>query len=327
MRNVGIAGTGICLPQRAVTNDDLAKIVDTSDEWIAQRTGIRMRYFASEQERPADMAVAAARIALERSGLVPGDVDLILVASTIPDYKVPITACLVQEMLGIPAGRAGGFDMNAACCGFTFALNTAWHFVAQGTVENALVVGTERLSSFLDFQDRASCILFGDGAGAVVVRPLEKAGRGQILSSSMRLKGDFDVTHVLSGGAARPDTVERVEAREHLLVLHGRDIFRFAVRSFAELVESALAAYDPGELGLIVPHQVNQRIVEAAIEKLQIPMEKVFLNIDHIGNTGAASVPIALDEADRRGLLPPGKLVCIVAFGGGLTYGHVLCRW
>ncbi len=327
LRKVGIAGVGSHLPKKIVTNDDLSRFVDTSDEWITQRTGIRQRHFATEEEPPAYLAAEAAKKALERSGLEPGDLDCILVASTVPDHHVPITACLVQRRLGIEDGRVGGFDMNAACCGFTFALNTAYHFVAQGTYENVLVVGTERLTSILNFEDRGSCILFGDGAGAAVVRPLEKAGRGEFLSWSMGLMEDFNATHVKAGCGAMPCTPERVAEKDHLLILHGRDIFKFAVRAFADLVEKALEPYGVEELGMVVPHQVNRRIVEAALQKLGIPMEKVFLNIDKYGNTGAASVGIALEEADRLGVLPKGKLVVIVAFGGGLTFGHVLLRW
>jgi len=328
LRKVGIKSAGSYLPKKVITNDDLAEFVDTSDEWIRQRTGIRQRHYASEDgERPCDMAVKAAKIAIERAGIEPNDIDCVLLATTVPDYHIPISACLIQDMLGIEPGRAGGFDINAACCGFTFALNTAYHFVALGTYDTVLVVGAERLSSILNFEDRSSCILFGDGAGAVVVQPLEKTGQGEILSTSMKLKGDFQATHVLSGCAARPCNIERVNAKEHLLVLHGRDIFKFAVRAFAELIQNSIEPYGYDELGLVVPHQVNQRIVEAALQKLEIPMEKVFLNIDRVGNTGAASIPIALEEAMTKNIIPKGKLLCFVAFGGGLTYGHVLCRW
>ena len=327
LRRVGISGLGSFLPEKVVTNVDLSKYIDTSDEWITQRTGIRQRHFASDEETPADMAVAASRQALERSGLPPEEVDCIILTSTVCDHHVPITACLVQDRLGIPPGRAGGYDLNAACSGFTFGLGTAYHYVAMGTYDNVLVIGSERVSSILDEHDRSSYILFGDGAGAAVVRPLEDAGRGEILSCSMKLKGDYDVTYVEAGGAARPCTPERVAERKHKLVLHGRDIFKFAVRSFAELVRDALEPYGREELGMVLPHQVNRRIVEAAMEKLDIPMDKVFLNIDKYGNTGSASVPIAMEEADRLEKLPAGKLVPIVAFGGGLTYGHVLCRW
>jgi 3-oxoacyl-[acyl-carrier-protein] synthase III len=327
IRKVGINGLGSKIPSHLVTNEEISRNLDTSDEWITQRTGIRQRYFASEDERPADMAIAASRQAIARSGLAPADIDCIVVTSTICDYHVPITACLVQDGLGIPEGRAGGYDLNAACSGFTFGLMTAYHYVAMGTYENVLVIGTERVSSILNPDDRSSYILFGDGAGAAVVQPLERAGRGEILSFSMKLKGDYDVTYVEAGGAARPMNEERLAQKKHQLVLHGRDIFKFAVRSFAELVGSALEPYGRKELGMVLPHQVNRRIVEAAMEKLEISMDKVFLNIDKYGNCGSASVPIALEEADRLGLFPRGKLVPIVAFGGGLTFGHVLCRW
>jgi 3-oxoacyl-[acyl-carrier-protein] synthase-3 len=250
----------------------------------------------------------------------------VICATTTPDNPFPATACHIAHDIG--ARRAGGFDVNAACSGFVFAMNAASQFVACGTYKKVLVIGTEKLSSILDWTDRNTCILFGDGAGAVVLEPLEQAGRGEFLSTSIHMEGGHDEDlRVVAGGSRLPASLDTIEQRLHFIKMGGNRIFKFAVKTFAELVETAVAPHGYEQLGVIVPHQVNQRIIESAVDRLAIPRELIFANIHKYGNTAAASVPLALDEAVKEGRCRKGFLVCMVAFGGGLTWGHTLLRW
>lgn len=323
---VGVAGLGKYVPERRLTNADLERMVDTSDEWITQRTGIKERRIAAEDECASDLGVLAAREALEDAGVRPDQVDLIVCCTVTGDFPFPATACEIGHKLGAP--QAGGFDLQAACSGFVFGAQVAAQFIATGTHRNVLVIGAEKLSAIVDYQDRNTCVLFGDGAGAALFTPLERAGRGEYLGGSMHMEGGNEsALAVPAGGSRRPASIETVQQRLHYMKMGGTKVFRFAVKTFAELVRTSMEPYGMDELGLVVPHQVNQRIIESAAERIGLPMDKVFSNIERYGNTSSASVPIALHEAREMGRLPDGKIVCIVAFGAGLTWGHVLLRW
>jgi 3-oxoacyl-[acyl-carrier-protein] synthase-3 len=323
---VGIAGTGSCAPRRVLTNHDFEKLVDTSDEWIVQRTGIRERRFASEGEATSDFCVEAGRLALADAGLSAADLDLIVVGTLTPDYLLPASSVLVQDRLG--ATRAGAFDVAAACTGFLTALHTAEAFVASGRARRVLAVGAETLSRFLDMHDRTSCILFGDGAGAAVVAPWEDCRQGEVLKTTLGADGSgFEAIHMKGGGSRIPPTLESVERGDHFIRLKGREVYRFAVNKMADLILEMADGLSEQEVGLVVPHQVNQRIIEAAMERVGWPLERVMINIDRYGNTSAATVPVALDEARRAGRLESGKHVILVAFGAGLTWGASLLRW
>lgn len=324
---VGILGTGAAVPPDVLANSDLERRVDTSDEWIRTRTGMRERRIAAPGLATSDLAAAAARRALRDAGLAPEDLELILVATATPDHTAtPSTACLVQSKIG--AVRAAGFDVSAACSGFVTALMTARQFLASGAFGNALVIGADLLSRITDYQDRETCVLFGDGAGAVVLHP--RAERGEILDQVIGMDGSgADLIKVEAGGSRRPASVETVMGRNHFLRLHGREVFRFAVNKLCELVETLLErnGLSLTDLGLVVPHQANLRILEAAAKKLGLSMDKVYVNIERYGNTSSGSVPIALHEAAQSGRLHEGDLVCAAAFGGGLTWGATLLRW
>ncbi len=323
---VGIAGTGSYVPERVVTNAFFEEYLDTSDEWIVQRTGIHERRYAAEDEATSDLAVEAARRALEAAGMRAEDLDLIVLGTLTPDYLLPATACLVQARLG--ATSAGAFDCNAACTGFLTALHTGEAFVAAGRAQRVLVIGAEKLTSFVDFQDRGSCIIFGDAAGAAVLTPFDQCGQGEILKTYLGADGKgYDYIHIPAGGSRRPSAPETVEKREHFIRMRGRDVFRFAVTYMGEMVREMLEGHDPEQVSLVVPHQVNKRIIEAALERIEIPPEKVVVNIQHYGNSSAATVPLALDESLRAGRVEKGKLVVLVAFGAGLTWGGTLIRW
>ena len=323
---VGIAGLGRYVPQKRLSNFDLEKIVDTSDEWIVQRTGIRERRIAAADEVTSTLALQAARQALEDAKLAPEELDLVICATVTGDQPFPATACRVGFDLG--AKKAGGFDLAAACSGFVFGSQVAANFVRTGQYRSVLVIGAEILSRILDYTDRNTCVLFGDGAGAAVFTSLERAGRGEFLGGSIGMEGGAEGVLAQPGGGSRhPATQATVEERLHYMKMGGTKVFRFAVRVFAELVQNVVDRHGRDEIGLIVPHQVNQRIIESAMEQVGLPMDLVFSNIDRYGNTSAASVPIALREALEAGRLQKGKLVVVPAFGAGMAWGHLLLRW
>ena len=323
---VGIAGTGSYVPERVVPNVYFEKLVDTSDEWIVQRTGIEQRRFAADDQATSDLSLEASKRALEAAGVKPEELDLIVLGTLTPDYLLPSTACLVQDRLG--ATNAGAFDVNAACTGFLTALHTGEAFVAAGRAKRVLVIGAEKLTSFVDFQDRTSCIIFGDAAGAAVLTPLDQCGQVEILRTTLGADGKgYDYIHMPAGGSRKPPTHETLEKREHFIRMRGRDVFRFAVTYMGEMVRQMVEGYTPDDITVVVPHQVNKRIIEAALERLEIPPEKVVVNIEKYGNSSAATVPLALDEALRAGRIEKGKLVVLVAFGAGLTWGGTLIRW
>ncbi len=309
-----------------MTNHDFEQLVDTSDEWIVQRTGIRERRFVAPEQATSDLCIEAGRQALASAGIAPTDLDLVIVGTLTPDYLLPACATLVQSALG--ATNAGAFDVNAACTGFLTALHTGECFIAAGRARNVLTIGAESLSRFLDMSDRTSCILFGDGAGAAVLRPHSECGRGEILRSTLGADGSgYDLIHMKGGGARMPPTTESIARGDHFIRLRGREVFRFAVTKMSELIAQMVEGYDPADVSVVVPHQVNARIIEAAIERLGWPMDRVFVNIDKYGNTSAATVPMAFHEAIEQGRVEPGKLVVFVAFGAGLTWGGTLIRW
>jgi len=323
---VGIAGTGAYVPERVVSNDWFEEILDTNDEWIVQRTGIRERRFAAEDEATSDLCVHAAEEALRNAGITADELDLIIVATISPDYQLPSTAVLVQDRLG--ASKAGAFDVVAACSGFVTALHTGEAFIASGRARRVLVIGAETLSRFLNFEDRGSCIIFGDGAGAAVLMPHGECGQGEILRTSLGADGSgYQFIHMPGGGTRVPATVESVKANQHKIQLKGRETFKFAVQRMSSLIREFMEDHEPEELGLIVPHQVNRRIIDAALDRLDMTDEKVLVNIQKYGNTSAASVPVALHEAVTQDRCIPGKLVVLVAFGAGLTWGGTLIRW
>lgn len=325
-RPVGFAGTGSFLPERVVPNSWFEGFLDTSDEWIVQRTGIRERRFAAEGETTSTMSIAAAQRACEAASIDPADLDLIVVGTLTGDYQMPSTACLVQNALG--AKRAAAFDVSAACTGFLNATHVAEAMIATGKAERALAIGAETLSRFLDYDDRGSCVLFGDGAGAAILTPFEQCRRGEVVKTRLGADGEhFDFIIIPGTGSKQPPTAEGLANRDHLIHLRGREVFRFATVKMAELIEDMLEGIDESELGLIVPHQVNRRIIDAALDRLGMTDEKVAVNIQHYANTSAATVPIALDEAVREGRIEPGKYVVLVAFGAGMTWGASLLRW
>ncbi len=323
---MGIAGTGSYVPERVVPNSYFEEYLDTTDDWIVQRTGIRERRFAAPEQATSDLALEAARRALESAGMRAEDLDLVILGTLTPDYLLPSTACLVQDRLG--AKNAGAFDCNAACTGFLTALHTAEAFIAAGRARRVLAIGAEKLTSFVDFQDRTSCIIFGDGAGAAVLTPFDECGQGEILRTTLGADGKgYEFIHMPGGGSRKPPRAETLEAREHFIQMRGREVFRFAVTYMSEMVRQMLEGHDMDEVSMIVPHQVNKRIIEAALERMEIPPEKVIVNIQDYGNTSAATVPMALDQALRSGRVEKGKLVVLVAFGAGLTWGGTLLRW
>jgi 3-oxoacyl-[acyl-carrier-protein] synthase-3 len=325
-----IIGTGSYMPEKVLTNDDLSKIVDTSDEWITTRTGIRERRIAAEGQATSDMASEAARRALADAGVAPEEVNLIVVATVTPDMFFPSTACLVQKKIG--AGNAVCFDISAACSGFLYALQVARHFINTGNRTTALVIGAEKLSSLINWQDRNTCVLFGDGAGAVVIRRAEgdENARGRVLSTVMGSDGNLaDLLKVPGGGSACPITAENALSRPNTIHMEGRETFKHAVTRMCQASEQALemAGLKKEDITLIIPHQANLRIIQAIADRLGLPHDKAFINLDKYGNTSAATIPVALDEANRAGRLKRGDILLLVAFGGGFTWASSVVRW
>ena len=318
-----IRGYGAALPARVMTNRDFENVVETTDEWIVQRTGIRQRHIAGEGETTASLGEAAARQALERAGLTPGDIDLIVVATSTPDNTFPATAVNIQDRLGMRHGAA--FDVQAVCSGFVFALNTADLYLRGGSARRALVIGAETFSRILDWNDRSTCVLFGDGAGALVLEACEGEGtvadRG-ILTAHLRSDGAHREKLYVDGGPSTTGTVGHLR-------MEGREVFKHAVGMITDVIEAAYEATGTSseDLDWFVPHQANIRIIEASAKKLGIAPEKVVVTVDRHGNTSAASIPLALDEAASDGRIKAGDLVMLEAMGGGFTWGAILLRW
>jgi 3-oxoacyl-[acyl-carrier-protein] synthase-3 len=321
-----IVGWGMYVPEHRRTNDEIAKMVDTSDDWITSRTGIKERRIAAENESTATMAIRAAEEALEVANVEPEELDLIIVASATPEHLFPATACLVQDDLG--ADRAGAFDLSAACSGFIYALSMASQAIQTGAIDKALVIGSETLSRFVDWEDRVTCILFGDGAGAVVLAGRDE--RGGVLSCTMRSDGSGgDLLTLPAGGARFPASLETLADNQHTIKMNGREVFRFATRVMADaarvVTEKADLTLD--DVALVIPHQANSRIIQTAARRLKLPAEKVYTNLERYGNTSSASIPIALCEAVNEGRVQSGDNLVLVGFGAGLTLAAATVQW
>ncbi|OLP59944.1 3-oxoacyl-ACP synthase [Xaviernesmea oryzae] len=318
-----VRGFGAALPKRVVTNQELEKTVDTTDAWIVQRTGIRQRYIAGDGETTASLGEAAAREALSRAGIEPQAIDLIIVATASPDNTFPATSVDIQARLGITGGAA--FDMQAVCSGFVFAMATADAYLRTGMARRALVIGAETFSRLLDWTDRTTCVLFGDGAGAVVLEAVESAGTGDdrgILTAQLRSDGSHKQKLYVDGGVSTTGTIGHLR-------MEGREVFKHAVGMITDVIEAAFAATGTTaeDLDWLVPHQANRRIIDGSAKKLGIPLEKVVVTVDQHGNTSAASIPLALHAAASDGRIKQGDLVLLEAMGGGFTWGSVLLRW
>jgi len=321
-----IVATGSYVPERVLTNFDLEKMVDTSDEWIRERTGIRERRIADEKEAASDLAYEAAKAAFKKTDIKAKDIELIMVATITGDMPTPATACHLQHKLGVK--KSAAFDVNAACSGFLYGLSVADSFIRSGTYKRILLVGTELLSRVTDWEDRSTCILFGDGAGAAILEATNE-DRG-IISTHLRSDGGlWDLLHMPGGGSRYPVSRDSMKKKMHYLKMKGNETFKIAVRTLEGMVEKTLAEnrLKASQLSLLIPHQANLRIIQATAERLGIPMDRVFVNIDKYGNTSAASIPIALDEAIREGRIRDGDYVLLEAFGGGLTWASVLIKW
>ena len=328
MASVIIAGVGSYAPPKILTNHDLSKMVDTSDEWIFSRSGIRERRIAADDEACSDLAVKSAIAALADAKMTAADIDLLIVATASPDTPLPSTACYVQHKLGVP-GHATCFDIAAACSGFLYALEIAYGQLLTNRYKRALIIGAEKLSTVTDWKDRTTCVLFGDAAGAAVLTKVDQPGIG-ILGSDLGADGEFaDNLYIPAGGSKRPADAKSVEERAHCIRMNGREVFKSAVRVMETVAREMMEQHklSPDQIDLVIPHQANIRIIEALAGNLKVPMERVYVNLDRYGNTSSASIPLALDEARRAGRIKPGNLTLLVAFGAGLTYGATLIRW
>jgi 3-oxoacyl-[acyl-carrier-protein] synthase-3 len=324
-RHATVAGVGSFLPERVVPNEEFERLVDTSDEWIRERTGIGERRFAAADEATSDLAVSAARIALESAGVAPEQLDLIVCATLTPDTPIPAAAVWVQRKLGI---GVPAFDVNAACAGFSYAMSTGTAFIESGQAESILVIGAEVLSRVMDFGDRTTCVLFGDGAGAVVLRRAEAAG---VIGSVLGADGTAaEALYIPAGGSATPASAETVEARDHSIRMpKGREVFKRAVVEMAGACRQLLekSGHTPDDVDVLIPHQANARIMIAVAERLGIDLDRAVVDVETVGNTSAASIPIALDRAWRSGRIREGHLVLLTSFGAGLAWGANLLRW
>jgi 3-oxoacyl-[acyl-carrier-protein] synthase-3 len=324
MPSAALISVASWLPERRLTNADLEQMVDTSDEWIRSRTGIAERRIAAEGEATSDLAARAGLLALERATLAPADVDLLVLATSTPDMTFPSSACIAQAKMGL---TCPAFDLNAACTGFIYALDVAASMIESGRMRTVLVIGADVLSSVVDYTDRGTCVLFGDGAGAVVLQASEEPG---ILSVHLGADGTgADMLYVPAGGSAAPMTAARIAAGDGYIKMNGNEVFKFAVRTIPEVTKLALAdsGLTTADVDWLVPHQANQRITDTVAQRLGIPNEHVVCRIEDTGNTSAASIPIALDSLHRDGHLEAGDILALVGFGAGLTYGAAIVRW
>jgi 3-oxoacyl-[acyl-carrier-protein] synthase-3 len=322
-----ITGTGINVPKKILTNADLEKMVDTTDEWIVTRSGISERHLVEDGVCTSDLGAGAGKKALESAGLAAEELDLIIVGTMSPDTIFPSSACVVQEKLG--AKNAAAFDVSAACSGFLFILSIAEQYIRTGTYKNILVVGAETMSRFVDWEDRTTCVLFGDGAGAVVLQGRDEDSRG-IISTRLFTDGSYrDTLYLPAGGSACPASAESVEKRKHYLKMEGKELFKIAISALTDASRTILedTGFTLDDVDVFIPHQANIRIIKMVANLLDMPMEKVYTNIERYGNTSASSIPIALDEAVRTGRIKKGDLVLLAAFGSGLTWASTLLRW
>jgi len=326
LKRARITGTGACIPEKILTNFDLEKFLDTTDEWITTRTGIRERHIAADGEYTSDLATVAAQRALQMANISAEELDYVIVATITGDFPWPATACLVQQKLG--ASNAVAFDVSAACSGFVYALDIAVSHIVREKAVKILVIGAETLSRIVDWEDRNTCVLFGDGAGAVVLEATE--GEHGILSTHLHSDGSYwELLYQAGFGSRNPASEEGIRDRLPYLKMQGNEVFKVAVRSLHEVAEEALAAngMTAKDVGLFVPHQANRRILEATAKRLGLSDDQVYVNVDRFGNTSGASIPIALDEANRAGRIKDADIVLLDAFGGGFTWGAALMRW
>ncbi|MGI6586702.1 MAG: ketoacyl-ACP synthase III [Gracilibacteraceae bacterium] len=325
-RNAGIIGTGSCLPDKVMTNKDFEKIVDTTDEWIRTRTGISERRITDGNTATSDLATIAALKALENADLSPEEIDLIIVATVTPDVMFPSTACIVQKNIG--AVNAAAFDLEAACAGFLYGLSIADSLVKAGSFRKILVIGAETLSKIVDFSDRNTCVIFGDGAGAAVISEVPE-GYG-VLSTYIGADGrDGHLLTVPAGGSRIPSSIESVKKRLHYIKMDGKEVFKFAVKIMGDAAEKVLekCGLTKEDIDYLIPHQANIRIIDASVKRLKISNDKVYINLERYGNMSSASVAIAIDETSRKGILKDGDTVVLVGFGGGLTWGSAVLKW
>ena len=327
VRRAKITATAHYLPERRVTNKELETMVDTSDEWIVERTGIRERRFVDKGQATSDLGAAAAKRLCEKRGLDPAEIDLIIVATVTPDMFFPSSACLLQHKIG--AKKAWAFDLSGACSGFLYALTTAAQFISAGTYKKVLVVGSDVMTSIIDFQDRATCVLFGDGAGAVLVEPAEEGERG-IIDFILRSDGSGgQFLYMPGGGSLNPPSVETVQKKMHYVHQDGRNVFKFAVRGMAEVSHELLSKHGltAKDLRLYIPHQANLRIIEAAVDRMGLERSQVAINIDRYANTTAGTIPICLSEAVESKRIKKNDVILMASFGAGFTWGSLLLRW
>ncbi len=327
MTRAHILGTGAYSPAKVVTNQDLEKLVETSDQWIVERTGIRQRRMAADDEQASDMVVKASVRALEMAKTRPEDLDFIIVGTISGDMPMPSTACIVQSKLG--AKRACAFDISAACAGSIFALSIADQYIKAGLAKRILIAGVEMLTRIVDWKDRNTCVLFGDGAGAMVLGPSEDPSRG-VLSTHLHTDGSlWNILNIPAGGSQRPATHDTVEQRLHYVKMNGREVFKCAVRSLTDASQEALKANQltAAQVDHVIAHQANLRIIEAVMQRLDLPLDKCWLNIAQYGNTSSASLPPPLDEANRAGRLKPGNHILLMAIGAGMAWGSGIVRW
>jgi len=322
-----ITGTGSYLPERVLTNHDLEAMVDTTDEWIIERTGIKERRIAADDQTTSDLACEASKAALRSAGRQAQELDLIIVATTTPDMLMPSTACMLQAKLG--ASRAAAFDVSAACSGFLYALAVANGMIRSGSHKRVLVVGAEVLSRFMDWQDRSTCVLFGDGAGAVLLEASDDKNRG-IMSVKLHADGKlWELLHIPGGGSTEPISHKMIEDRLNFIKMRGNETFKVAVRALESLVVDSLKenGLKASDIALLIPHQANIRIILATASRLGMPMDRVMLNLERVGNTSAASIPIAMDEAAKQGRISENDYILLEAFGAGLTWASALIKW
>jgi 3-oxoacyl-[acyl-carrier-protein] synthase-3 len=326
-RKAVILGTGFNVPDKVVTNDDLTKIVDTSDEWITTRSGIKERRQIEDGDSLHELTLPAAKQAMNNAGVKPEEIDLIIFSTFTPDYQAPASACIIQDALGCV--NAGAFDLQAACTGFVYGSTIACQFIATGTYNNILVIGGDVTTRILDFQDRTSCVLFGDGVGAAVFGPAANENEGAFDSLLGAIGSGADYIKIKNGGSKYRPTVEAINNREHYLTINGKEVFKFSTRIVGDMIAEILERNDLTleDVKLIVPHQANIRILQSAAKRFNCPIEKFYTNIDKYGNTVAASIPIALHEALQDGRIKEGDIVFLIGFGGGLTYGLLPIKW
>lgn len=325
-RSVSIIGTGSYLPEKVLTNADLERLVETGDEWITTRNGIKERRIAASGEATSDLAAKAAVAAMENARVTPGEIDLIIVATVTPDMFFPSTAAFVQSKIG--AKNAACFDVSAACSGFLYAIEIAQQFITSHTYDTVLVIGADKLSSIVDWTDRNTCVLFGDGAGAAVLR--HRGGGHGVISTFMASDGNLsDILNIPGGGSRLPITKDNADQHLNCIKMNGKEIYKHAVTSMLDAANRALSAarLTPDDLACIIPHQANLRIIEAVASRMKAPMDRFMINLDRYGNTSAAAVPIALDEASRVGRMRVGDYVLLIVFGGGLTWASSVIQW